>query len=422
MNEKIRNKSNRLKILVSAYACEPNKGSEPGVGWNLVKELSRNNNLWVITKANNRKVIEKEIQENPLPNISWVYFDLPKWLCFWKKGNRGIHLYYYLWQIGIFFLSRKLLKSQKFDLIHHLTFGQYWLPSFLSFLPSKFLWGPIGGGKNAPLKFFKYFSLNGKLKEILRWLFSVTLKLNPLFHLMKMNANKILAISNQTSTIFYSNRKNKIQWLSQVGISKNDFDKLSQIENNQKSNCLTLAMIGRLQHWKGMGIGIKAFVELKKKQHPGKLLIIGDGPESDWLKKLAEVNGLCSEIEFISSVSRDKYFEYLSQIDIFLFPSIHEPGAFVIIEAMSTGIPVICLDFGEPATLVIDKETGFTVPIQDPDKIPQKIAESILNLTQNIDLRKKMGLAGQKRVKDHFLWDKKGEFINQIYQEVLANQ
>ncbi len=112
--------SMRLNILISAYACEPYRGSEPGVGWNLSLELSKHCDVTVITRSNNRPIIEKYLNDNPQENIKFIYYEIPKLLSWWKKGQRGVHLYYYLWQIGIFFKIKKVGFSQ-FDLIHHFT-------------------------------------------------------------------------------------------------------------------------------------------------------------------------------------------------------------------------------------------------------------------------------------------------------------
>ena len=48
---------NRIRVLISAYACEPNKGSEPGVGWNWALQMAKLNEVYVITRSNNRKII-----------------------------------------------------------------------------------------------------------------------------------------------------------------------------------------------------------------------------------------------------------------------------------------------------------------------------------------------------------------------------
>ena len=94
-------KNEKLRVLISAYACEPNKGSEPGIGWNMTKQIARYHEVWIITRANNRSVIEEDLKKKPLPNVHFCYYDLPFWCGFWKKAYGGLYLYYYLWQIGI---------------------------------------------------------------------------------------------------------------------------------------------------------------------------------------------------------------------------------------------------------------------------------------------------------------------------------
>src|SRR6266571_2530702 len=121
----------RLKILISAYACEPGEGSEPGVGWNVAVEAARRHEVWVITRANNRRVIEAELARNPIPTLQMVYHDLPRWTRWWKRGARGTRLYYYLWQLALYPVIRRLDRKIRFDVTHHVTFVNYWMPSLL---------------------------------------------------------------------------------------------------------------------------------------------------------------------------------------------------------------------------------------------------------------------------------------------------
>src|SRR5437588_10456375 len=96
------------RVVVSAYACEPEKGSEPGVGWNWVCQIAKRCAVWVITRNSNRAAIEAALVSNPMPNVHFVYFDFPRWATFWKRGRRGGQSYYYLWQLAVFFVARKL--------------------------------------------------------------------------------------------------------------------------------------------------------------------------------------------------------------------------------------------------------------------------------------------------------------------------
>ncbi|MCX6924421.1 MAG: glycosyltransferase family 1 protein, partial [Verrucomicrobia bacterium] len=135
---------------MSAYACEPGKGSEPGVGWNWALQMSRWHEVWVLTRANNRPNIEKAILPGEQHHLHWVYYDLPRWTRFWKKGSRGIQTYYYLWQMAAWRLGARLHREIGFDLLHHVTFGKYWVPNYLAFLPIRSMLGPLGGGESTP--------------------------------------------------------------------------------------------------------------------------------------------------------------------------------------------------------------------------------------------------------------------------------
>jgi hypothetical protein len=159
-----------LKILLSAYACEPNKGSEPGVGWNWALELAKQNHrVCVLTRLSNRPSIESALASSgEVPGLRFVYFDLPGWARWWKKGLRGIYLYYFLWQIGAFLAARELHKQDRFDLVHHVTFVSIRQPSFMGLLGIPFIFGPVGGGENTPWALRRSFPFRGWLWELAR--------------------------------------------------------------------------------------------------------------------------------------------------------------------------------------------------------------------------------------------------------------
>ena len=87
----------KLKVFIIAFACEPYKGSEVGIGWNVVNKLTAYHDVHVLTRANNRKTIEEFYAKNNWTQPTFYYYDLPRSLRFWKKGARGYRLYYYLW-------------------------------------------------------------------------------------------------------------------------------------------------------------------------------------------------------------------------------------------------------------------------------------------------------------------------------------
>src|ERR1700676_599659 len=158
-----------MKVLLSAYACDQGEGSEPGVGWNFVRQAARFHDVWVLTQTQEEaQGIKAALASEALPGVRFVYLELPPWAIFWKKGPRGVQLHYFLWQCPAYFTSRKLHRKVGFDLIHHVTWVRYWIPSFLALLPVPFLWGPVGGGESAPRAFWCSFSLRGKIFELAR--------------------------------------------------------------------------------------------------------------------------------------------------------------------------------------------------------------------------------------------------------------
>ena len=70
------------------------------MGWNWVLQMSKSFDLWVLTRQSNKLNIEKWIEKNPQYNkINFIYYDLPYFLRFWKKGMRGVRIYYNIWQL-----------------------------------------------------------------------------------------------------------------------------------------------------------------------------------------------------------------------------------------------------------------------------------------------------------------------------------
>ena len=121
------------KILVSAYGCEPFRGSEAGVGWNWILQMAQENKLYVIARANDQKKIETYLPKKIENNVTFFYYDTCDLLKKVKKKDKGLYLYYCFWQIGIIPLVRKIIKKYNTDYTMQLTFGSLLMPTFLPF-------------------------------------------------------------------------------------------------------------------------------------------------------------------------------------------------------------------------------------------------------------------------------------------------
>jgi glycosyltransferase involved in cell wall biosynthesis len=402
-----------LRVLVSAYACEPDKGSEPGVGWNWVRQISRFHELWVITRANNQELIEKALAKKPLPNVHWVYFDLPRWARFWKKGERGLHAYYYLWQIGAYFVVRKLHRRVDFNLGHHVTFVNYWMPSFLGLLPIPFIWGPVGGGESAHRSFWGSFSFRGKAHEVLRDLVRSLAQRDPFVRLTARRAAVGLATTPQTEERLRALGCRQVLVFSEAGVPRRELEELGALPIRE-GGALRFLSLGRLLHWKGFELGLRAFAQFAGRCPMSEYWIVGDGPERKRLENLAQSLGVASMVRFCGMIPRSEALGSLAGCDVLVHPSLHDSGGWVCLEAMAAGRPVVCLDLGGPG-LQVTEESGIKVSALSPGQVVRDLAEAFYKLASDPELRARLSLGARKRVEEHFDWDKKGLFMTRLY-------
>ncbi len=406
-----------LKVFISAYACRPGKGSEPGIGWNLAQELVKYHKVWVITRDNNRPSIEAELDSNPVPGLHFVYCDLPRWARWWNQEQRGVQLHYYLWQIGAYFVARKFHREIGFDLVHHVTYVKYWGPSFLSLLPVPFVWGPVGGGESAPKAFWPDFGLRGRIYETLRDLARWLGERDPFVRLTARRSILARATTEDTAERLRKMGARHVQVLSQLGLSKEEIAQLAQ-HSMAAGSSVRFISIGRLLHWKGFHLGLRAFAQADLPDD-AEYWILGNGPERERLQALAEELGIAHQVKFWNELPREETLHKLGECLALVHPSLHESGGLVCLEAMAASRPVVCLDLGGPA-IQVTEETGFKIPAQTPDQAVRDLAEVMARLARDSELRALMGQAGQKRVSEVYSWETKGQSLAQLYEEILA--
>jgi glycosyltransferase involved in cell wall biosynthesis len=409
-----------MKVLLSAYACEPNQGSEPGIGWNWVIQAARFHEVWVITRRSNREAIEAKLDRAPLPGVHWIYVDLPAWARFWKKGQRGLRTYYHLWQAAGWLAARRLHAEIKFDVAHHVTFGTYWLPSFLALLPIPFIWGPVGGGESCPYEFVRPLSLVNRTGELLRDYGRRWAEHSPLIGMTARRAKIVFATTEESGERVAFLKPCRVEILSHVALSREDQLILERLPP-RSGRPFRLASIGRLIYWKGFHIGLEAFASLLQDLPDSQYMIIGEGPERQRLEILAIDLGIGESVLFCGHLSRNEVHSKLAECDVLVHPSFHDSGGYVCVEAMAAGRPVVCLNLGGPALQVTD-DTGFKIKAQEPRQAIKEFSDALRVLALDSELRLEMGRAAQQRVRDHFRWDLKGDYMKQVYAEVFQGR
>lgn len=408
-----------MKILLSAYACEPNRGSEPGVGWNTVVQIAKYHQVWVFTSNTHKTAIEAEIAVRPIPNLNFVYLDPFNWVYDWsvegKRAHWDVHLHNYLWQIKAYFVAKELHPQVGFDAVHHVTYVKYTSPSFLSFLPVPFIWGPVGGAESAPSPFWKDFSFRGKVYEHLRNLARWIGGCDPFVRFTVRKSTFALATTEDTASVLRRMGAKNVAIAIESGLSQEEIDHLGKLPMPDASPLRFISM-GRLLHWKGFHLGLRAFALANIAN--AEYWILGEGPEQEPLKMLAANLGISDRVKFWGRMSRDEGLRKLGECHALVHPSLHDSGGWVCLEAMAAGRPIICLDLGGPGVQVT-AEAGFKIPACDPEQAVRGLAGAMQDLAKEPKLGVHMGQTGRKRVSELFSWQGKAKKLTELYHEAL---
>ena len=141
-----------MRILLSAYACAPGMGSEPGVGWSWSRELARRGHeVVVVTVKSMAHRIREELASAAGPVPEYVFIDFAAWPTLPDRiWPRFMRLHYVCWQLAAYRAALRLHRKRPFDCVHHLTWGSVRLPTFMWRLGVPLIFGPLGGGEVAP--------------------------------------------------------------------------------------------------------------------------------------------------------------------------------------------------------------------------------------------------------------------------------
>lgn len=407
-------------ILITAYAINPYKGSEDGMGWHFVCEAARHYRVIAITRENNLPPIRQYLAEHApaaAANVEFVGFDLPPRKRFWKKGGRGAMLYFYLWQKSLPDFIRA--RGFSFDLAHNLNFHNDWTPSFLWQLGKPFVWGPIGHHPRIPAAFLKFYGLPALLRDRAAWwVKQASWKFSRELRQTGTHADAILAMNSSIGHIF-PQWQHKMHLLPSVGM-----EAVAQPLPQQQQHFIVLSA-GRFVPLKGFDLGIRAFSTFyhrlsERERARCCYVLVGRGPERARLQALAASLGLEQAVRFIPWMERSELSALYARAQVFLFPS-HEGAGMVVAEALAHGLPVLCLDNYGPGEFVTD-ECGLKVACISPQVCAAALGRQLEKLYRQPALRQQLAQGARRRFETHFDWQQKGKILRNIYAQVLGER
>ena len=411
-------KRRRPRLLMSAYACRPDQGSEPGVGWNRALQACREFDTWVITEDGaSGSAIRRYLREHgPIPGLEFVYIPKSPWI---KLLRYRLGLYYAAlrwWHRDAYRVARRLHGERRFDLVHQVNFQTYREPGYLWKLGVPFVWGPWGGVQNYPWRFLPLAGIGGAFREGWRSILNtVQLRLSRRVRQAAASAALLLACNSENQQRFAAVQGRRPQLMAGNGIPA----LLGPRPKHRPPLTLRLLWIGRLINLKALPLLLRALTRLPASL-PYALRIIGQGPRQKAWQRMAARLGLAARLVWLANLNRDQMMAEYRAADLFIFTSLRESIPTVVIEALGAGLPIIYLDHLGLRDLV-PPECGVGVAVGTPRQATADLAQAIARLAEDGEARERMGAAAALQARQ-YLWSHQGEILNKLMLQVLEAQ
>jgi glycosyltransferase involved in cell wall biosynthesis len=412
-----------MRVLILADSCNPDWPSLPVVGFKLCRALGEHVDAVVVTQVRNRPAIERVgLGRCAVHYIDNEYIGAPlyKLTTLLRGGdsvgwttNVAMSLPTYLnfeWETLRAF--RAELKAGRFDLVHRVTPMSPTLPSPMAkWSPVPFVIGPLNGGLKWPREFWS------ELKREREWLTFArgVYRRLPYNRATFARSAAILAAFQHTIDDLPVSCLDRVFNVPEVGL---DPELFSAPPTRAASERVTFLYCGRLVPYKCPDVAVGAFAASPAlRRH--RLRIVGEGPERPRLEALIRDHGLEGCVELAGRLTQAEVGEAMRAADVFVFPSIRELGAGVIVEAMASALPCVVVDYGAPGTLV-DETRGVRLPLGDKAALTAACARALEELADSPARRQALGEAARRHVVARYTWDAKARATVPIYEWVLG--
>lgn len=406
-----------MKVLINSYACSPYYGSEPGMGWNFVSNLSHSHELHIISDLRYKNDILLYFEEHPEEKkyYNFYFIKRKRYGLLERLWPQSYYWTYAMWQRKALRLAKKLDRKEDFDLIHQLNMLGYREPGYLWKIDKPFVWGPMGNFNITPWKLLPEMGTYGALfyavRNIINWWqarFSTRVKKAAL------KADTIIcAMEDDRKAVkrFYGKDAVVIPEVGLTELNNNDLQLAERKPGERLKVC-----------WSGIHIPRKALplllesIPYCQNRNNIELHILGQGQCTKSWKRLAKKLGI-KNIIWYGQTSRDEALGVMQQCHVFTMTSLSDATSTVLLEALSMGMPVIALNHLGFAG-VINENCGIKINLESPKQIKRDIALALDKMYENETWRRQLANGAYLRAHD-FSWDEKAKMIDKIYRKAV---
>jgi glycosyltransferase involved in cell wall biosynthesis len=419
-----------VKILISAWACNPLHGSEAAVGWNWIEAIKDRHDVHVLTASHQRKWIEEELRMRPgeFARVRFHYLESPRWRYsddsrFWRwQANKPLlvflfHRYYRRWMRVAYDAGFELKRKYQIDLVHQLTLVGFRFPGHLWKFETPFVWGPIGGLENTRWRLLPSMGARGAAYYSARNIVnSLHKKFSPAPRKAFGRASAVLA-----ATAGIQDEIRRWYGVSSEVISEVSAPPEVATEFAHRAPGEPLRIVWSGQHLPGKALNLLLVAVSRVPNSVNwQLDIFGDGPSKPRWERLARKHRIGFRCTWHGQLSRDEALRGLRDSHLLVITSLKDLTSTVCIEALACGVPILCPDHCGFADAVTS-DCGIRLPIDSARQFISGLSNAIAVIDQDEEYRRRLAAGALRRASD-FSLERKTERISQIYSRVDQKQ
>jgi glycosyltransferase involved in cell wall biosynthesis len=348
-----------MRVLMSALACEPGRGSELEVGFRAMLAAARRHEVWVLTNADGIPSIATAIagtQEAARIHLEGIEFGLDE-RAFSRLTAASFQWYYDRWQRRAAARALELDRQVDFDVVHHVTLASYWTRAAAAIVDKPLVWGPVGGGVETPWRLIPELGLRGLGEDLGRLMIRRPMgRIGPA-RIPQRQAGVVFAQNKATADRLRS--RGDLVILSNATVID-----LGNIRPSGPRN-KDIYLVGRLVPWKAPILAVRTMRYVRDEDC--MLRICGDGPERRRLERAARRWGVRDRVSFDGWFPRDVLLERIASAGALIHPALHEEAGLCVAEALAIGTPVVCLDRGGPPAILREWPGTGSVAVEPAD-------------------------------------------------------
>lgn len=406
-----------LKILINAYACSPNMGSEPGMAWNWCVNLAKYCELHIITEGEFHSNIEGILPTLPQGGNMHFYYnpvseEIRK-MC-WNQGDWRFYKYYKEWQWKTYLMAKDICEQTHIDILHQLNMIGFREPGYLWKIENiPFIWGPVDAKESFPIAYLDGASIKTKLfMRLKNTITKFQLKYSTRVHKAVERASYVVSASSNSQLSFKKYLNIDSPLINETGC----YIQEHSIKDKYEKKMFDVLWVGKLDFRKQLGLAIRSIAETENRNI--RLHIVGGGDSSLYLE-LAKTLKIENQCVWHGTVSHDEVQKIMQNSDVFFFTSVAEGTPHVVLEAIANNLPVVCFNTCGQGDSV-DSSVGVKIELSNPETSIKEFSK-ILNELEN-DRELLHGKAKNCKTRQEELsWDRKIHDMIELYNKCLES-